>query len=124
MWWGYGQIYRDWKLTEVWYWIEDVCNKRWCKEKIDRGLSYLCNNCWYYFCDKHLTSCYCEEHDEAINFTNAIMEWKQCCEKCEKQTLKEIKNGEYECHTEYEVKEIEEYRKEMKERWSNIWQNK
>ena len=58
--WGYGTTQSG---KEVGYSVPDVCNKEGCKQKIDRGLAYICGSmhgdgeeraCNGYFCYAHL----------------------------------------------------------------------
>ena len=57
------------------YSVSCKCHERGCKEKIGRGLAYLCYNCGWYFCPEHLTvidtkvECFAGESD-------------QVCKKC------------------------------------------
>jgi nitric oxide reductase large subunit len=63
-----------------------VCHAKGCKEKIDRGLSYVCGGmhegdiygCGYYFCEKHLTMVWHPVTDEGIEQAG------QLCHKCAK----------------------------------------
>lgn len=53
----------------VGYAVDAVCDFGLCKEKIDRGLAYVCggmhdggeHGCGYYFCGKHLSYSECED---------------------------------------------------------------
>lgn len=53
---------RDGKKIEAGYGVEAICEEDGCKEKIDRGLAYLCGNepggdeygCGGYYCGQHL----------------------------------------------------------------------
>lgn len=112
MWYSYWEIIKDWKVYPIWYWVEDICNHKWCKENIDRWMSYLCNSCNWYFCWEHQTSFYCKSHDEAVECDWAIFSWSQICYKCEKQVSIDIKNWDYECHSDYQIEEFNKLRKE------------
>lgn len=60
---AYYEIIRNGVKIEAGYSVEAVCEKTGCKEKIDRGLGYLCgkspggdeHGCGGYFCGEHLT---------------------------------------------------------------------
>ena len=53
---------QDGKTIEAGYGVETVCEEKGCREKIDRGLAYLCGKqpggdeygCGGYFCANHL----------------------------------------------------------------------
>jgi hypothetical protein len=61
---GYAhyEITRNGEKIEAGYSVETVCEETGCKEKIDRGLAYLCgetpggdeHGCGGYFCGQHL----------------------------------------------------------------------
>ncbi|MFE4420417.1 hypothetical protein [Streptomyces sp. NPDC056817] len=61
---GYAryEITRNGETIEAGYGVETVCEEKGCKEKIDRGLDYLCGQtpggdeygCGGYYCGKHL----------------------------------------------------------------------
>lgn len=59
------------------YAVSCKCHKRGCKEKINRGLAYLCYECTQYFCYAHLY--YGVTEHEC--FAGSSM---QVCEKCSK----------------------------------------
>ncbi len=80
------------------YAVNCKCHFRGCKEKIDRGLAYLCYACSWYFCGKHLTWACCEEHDEMITAMCFAGEGEQLCIKCAKELEKLPPN---ECHPDH-----------------------
>lgn len=93
---GYYEISRpDGQAMKRGYQVGCKCHKRGCKEKIDRGMAYLCYSCTWYFCEKHRASAYCDKHDKPIEiecFTGAS---NQMCERCAKiQENYYRKNGE------------------------------
>jgi hypothetical protein len=94
---GYASYYRDGRWRG--YGIPDVCNDPDCgKAGIDRGLSYLCHNCGGYFCGEHLTTAYCDEHDEPIFFDGQTFEsGTQVCVRCDEKEEEEMKKEDYEC---------------------------
>jgi len=61
---GYAHytVTRDGEEIEAGYAVDTVCEQTGCKEKIDRGLAYLCgetpggdeHGCGGYFCGQHL----------------------------------------------------------------------
>lgn len=57
------------------YGVSCKCHKRGCKERIDRGLAYLCYGCTQYFCSKHLF--YSDVKHDCFAGSNS-----QVCEKC------------------------------------------
>ena len=59
------------------YGVSCKCHQRGCKERIDRGVSYLCYSCTQYFCYHHLT--FSEEKNECFAGGDV-----QCCFKCVK----------------------------------------
>jgi hypothetical protein len=63
------------------YGVSGVCHERGCKERIDRGMAYLCYNCTWYICGKHQTLAYCE-HDEPFEVECFAGESSQVCNKC------------------------------------------
>lgn len=83
---GYYEIETpDGKPMKRGYSVSCKCHARGCKEKIDRGLAYLCYFCTLYFCGSHRTwadkkgECFAGESDQA-------------CLKC----AKEVEQGETE----------------------------
>lgn len=72
------------------YAIACKCHKKGCNKEIDRGLSYLCYSCTYYFCEEHRTVVY-NKNDEAEEFDCFAGRGVQICEKCEKEYLKDNK---------------------------------
>ncbi len=50
---GYAYYERDGMKRG--YSVQCKCHQRGCCERIDRGLAYLCYECAWYFCPKHLT---------------------------------------------------------------------
>lgn len=69
------------------YGVPCKCHERGCKEKIDRGLAYLCYNCTQYFCSKHLDMVYGED-DEPMRIECFAGESSQVCKKCMKELEK------------------------------------
>ena len=67
------------------YGVSCKCHHRGCKNKIDRGLAYLCYSCGRYFCEEHLTEAWDEEKDEPIEFDCFAGESSQVCYKCCKE---------------------------------------
>ena len=69
------------------YGVRCKCHSRGCKEEIDRGLAYLCYQCTWYFCGKHMAAfgAYCEKHDEAIEVGCFAGEGTQFCFPCVKK---------------------------------------
>lgn len=57
------------------YGVSDKCNQRGCRERINRGLAYLCYECTWYFCEKHLG--YSEREVECFAGVSG-----QVCKKC------------------------------------------
>ena len=59
---GYYEIHTPSSLRHIkrGYGVPDKCNKRGCRERIDRGLAYLCYECTWYFCGKHM---YYSDHE-------------------------------------------------------------
>jgi hypothetical protein len=76
---GYSFYYREGMNRG--YGVNCKCHKRGCKEKIDRGLAFLCYNCTQYFCPGHLTMC----EDKVECFAG---ESNQVCEKCSEELEK------------------------------------
>ena len=74
------------------YGVSCKCHKRGCKEKIDRGLAYLCYNCTQYFCEEHLTFAY-DKNDNPIEASCFAGESSQVCEECAKELEVESKSG-------------------------------
>jgi len=73
------------------YGVRCKCHQRGCKERIDRGLAYLCYYCGWYFCGKHLTMAYCTAHDEPRKIECFAGVSSQVCERCRKELEKEEK---------------------------------
>src|ERR1017187_533732 len=64
------------------YGVSCKCHQRGCREKIDRGLSFLCYNCTWYFCSKHLSQAWCKTADEPIEVECFASEGSQVCLRC------------------------------------------
>ena len=64
------------------YAVSCKCHKRGCKNQIDRGVSYLCFNCGWYFCGEHMRNAYCEKHDHRLLADCFVGEGSQMCDKC------------------------------------------
>ena len=84
---AYYEIYRpdqnyDQKPMKRGYGVSGVCHSKGCKEKIDRGMGYLCYLCTWYFCGKHLSIAYCQKHDESIEAECFAGESSQVCGGC------------------------------------------
>jgi hypothetical protein len=71
------------------YSVSCKCQKRGCKEKIDRGLAHLCYNCTQYFCGSHLTAGFSLEPDEIITVECFAGESSQVCENCAEELEKQ-----------------------------------
>lgn len=54
----------DGKPMKRGYGVRCKCHARGCKEKIDRGMGYLCYECTWYFCGNHLE--YAKKHVECF----------------------------------------------------------
>lgn len=69
------------------YAVSCKCHKRGCAEKIDRGLTYLCYYCTWYFCGKHLKTAWNPdpELDEEIRVECFAGDGSQVCEKCDRE---------------------------------------
>lgn len=63
------------------YGVSCKCHKRGCTKRIDRGLSYLCYECTWYFCGEHLT--FSEKEVECFAGTSV-----QVCERCARELEK------------------------------------
>lgn len=66
------------------YGVGCKCYKRGCKEKIDRGLGYLCYHCTQYFCGKHTDFAYSKDGNTEIEVECFAGTSNQVCEKCAK----------------------------------------
>lgn len=64
------------------YGVQCKCHERGCKEKIDRGLAYLCYRCGWYFCGEHLTMALCNVHDTFIEYDCFAGKSSQVCTRC------------------------------------------
>lgn len=73
------------------YSVECKCHERGCPKRIDRGLSYLCHSCSWYFCGEHLTEVWV--NDEPVEFTCSFATGFSICHKCAKEF--ETKTGLY-----------------------------
>ena len=65
------------------YSVACKCHVRGCKERIDRGMAYLCYACAQYFCYRHLTSAWSED-DEPIKAECFAGSSSQVCHACAK----------------------------------------
>jgi len=63
------------------YGVRCKCHKRGCAERIDRGLSYLCHCCTWYFCGEHLTQAY-DQDDNPIDVDSFAGKSGQVCQRC------------------------------------------
>lgn len=77
------------------YGVHCKCHFRGCNEQIDRGLSYLCYNCTWYFCGKHTTQMWDprEGVDNILEIECFAGESSQVCQKCEVDLLKFYKQN-------------------------------
>lgn len=66
------------------YTVACKCHQRGCKERIDRGLSYLCYSCTWYFCGKHLTIA-TDSRDDLMNIDCFAGQSSQVCFRCAKE---------------------------------------
>jgi len=73
------------KLMKRGYSVLSKCHKKGCDERIDRGIAYLCYNCGWYFCGKHLTFVMNTDGDEFLQFDCFAGRSGQVCEKCAKE---------------------------------------
>lgn len=77
------------RMMQRGYGVRCKCHKRGCVEQIDRGLSYLCYHCTWYFCGEHLTSVY-DDRDEIIEAECFAGTESQVCERCAKELEQEF----------------------------------
>lgn len=81
---GYGYYVLD-DGRKRGYAVRCKCHKRGCKEQIDRGLSYLCYRCTWYFCEEHLTMAWLSDGNTAIEAECFAGPSTQVCHKCAKE---------------------------------------
>lgn len=75
------------------YSVECKCHKRGCKERIDRGMAFLCYSCGWYFCENHRTMAYCKKHDKPIIVECFAGESNEVCDKCCRELQAYYKNN-------------------------------
>jgi hypothetical protein len=73
------------------YGVRCKCHHCGCRAMIDRGISYLCYSCGWYFCEKHRTFARNETTDEAIELDCFAGTSSQVCERC----AEKLKTGEW-----------------------------
>jgi hypothetical protein len=85
-----GYAYYEREGMKRGYSVRCKCHQRGCAEKIDRGLSYLCYSCLWYFCGKHLTVAQDpNDDDKLIEFDCFAGVSSQCCASCATRAQKE-----------------------------------
>lgn len=63
------------------YGVRCKCHNRGCPERIDRGLSFLCHCCTWYFCRAHLTTAW-DQDDNMIEVDSFAGKSGQVCQRC------------------------------------------
>jgi hypothetical protein len=91
---GWGNCGTDSKGRPIGYNFPATCDKKGCKKKIDRGLSYACGgmhgedevSCEGYFCEEHLV---CVSYIRYKLGGSSMWKHVSLCEKCYENLQKE-----------------------------------